>query len=375
MSEAGLPALVPRRRDWALPAGLLVAAFLLLVAGNLAGNGALGRFGSTGTVALPGWESGSLLRVLVMWAASWLPIIDPGAALLLVHVAIACMAALLTYRFLLVSGWPAVQAAFALALVASHGMLIYATTTASAEFVVLLSAAALIPAQRRLEAVGDVRSVINYSLTLTLLLMAGPPLAALIPLLVLAVPFHEAEARLKVQVFAAMLLVAAIPTLIIITGVWAMAGRAGIGMDVLALPFVEQFSLAGRPATLMMALLAATAPVALVLVIHGAVPDRRRKPVTTLVALALPLYLAVGNSAFDWQLAPWTPAGAMMATALGWLCATRVRPWMRWLTLAVLLVGSVMSWLLARAWAEATWLDGLLPVQLFGFDIVLPGLG
>jgi hypothetical protein len=172
-----------------------------------------------------------------------------------------------------------------------------------------------------------------------------------------------------------MLLVASIPTLIIITGVWAMAGRAGIGMDVLAQPLVEQFALAGRRATLMMVLLVATAPVALVLMIHGAVPDRRRKPVTTLVALALPLYLAVGNSTFDWQLAAWMPAGAMMATALGWLCATRVRPWMRWLTLALLLVSSVASWALARVWADPMWLDGLVPIQLYGLHIAIPALG
>lgn len=374
MSEASLPVLVSRRRDWAVPAGLLVAVFLLFVAGNLAGNGALAHVGSTGVLALPGWEQGSLLRVLVVWVAGWFAIVDAGAGLLLFHVSMAGVAALLTYRFLLVSGWPAAQAALALALLASHGVLIYATTTAGAEFLILLSLAALIPAQRRLEAVGDVQSVINYSLTLTLLLMAGPPLAALIPLLVLAVPIHEAEARQKPQVFAAMLLVASIPTLIIITGVWAMAARAGIGMDVLAQPFVEQFSLARRPAMLMMVLLVATAPVALVLVIHGAVPDRRRKPVTTLVALALPLYLAIGNSAFDWQLAPWMPAGAMMATALGWLCATRVRPWMRWLTLALLLVSSVVSWMLARVWADPIWLDGLLPIQLYGFHIAIPGL-
>lgn len=374
MSQAGLPVLAAPRRDWALPVGLLVAAFLLFVDGNLAGNGALGQVESTG-VALPGWEHGSLLRVLVVWVAGWFAVLDAGTALLLVHVSMASLAALLTYRFLLVSGWPAVQAALALALIASHGMLIYATTTTSAEFLVLLAIAALIPAQRRLEAVGDVQSVINYSLTLTLLLMAGPPLAVLIPLLVLAVPIHEAEARQKPQVFAAMLLVASIPTLIIITGVLAMAGRAGIGMDMLAQPFVEQFSLARRPATLMMVLLVATAPVALVLIIHGAVPDRRRKPVTTLVALALPLYLAIGNSTFDWQLAAWLPAGAMMATALGWLCATRVRPWMRWLTLALLLVSSVASWMLARIWADPMWLDGLLPIQLYGLQISIPALG
>lgn len=375
MSMPGLPQLARPRRDWAVPAGLLVAVFLLLIGGNLAGNGALGQVDPAGALALPGWEHGSLLRVLVVWIASWLVIIDANTALALVYVMMAGVAAVLAYRFLRVSDWPAVQALVALALVASHGLLIYATTTTSAEFLVLLAAAALIPAQRRLEAVGDVQSIINYGLTLPLLLMAGPPLAALIPLLVLAVPFREAEARQKPQVFAAMLLVAFVPTLIITTGVWAMAARAGIGIDVLARPFVELFVPVRRPVALMMALLATTAPVGLALVIHGAVPDRRRKPLTTLIAVALPLYLAIGNSLFDWRLAVWTPAAVMMATVLGWLCATRVRPWMRWLVLAMLLVSSLASWLLAPLWADPAWLDGLLPIQLYSLHVAIPGLG
>ncbi len=367
MSQTGLPLLAPPRRDFALPAGLLVAAFLLFLGGNLAGNGVLGQVGPTGALALPGWEHGSLLRVLVVWVASWFFFIDASTALLLVHVLMACIAALLTYRFLLVSGWPAVQAMLALALIAAHGMLIYATTTTSAEFLILLAVAALIPAQRRLEAVGDVQSVINYSLTLTLLLVAGPPLAVLVPVLALAVPFREAEAQGKPQIFAAMLLVAIVPTLIIIAGVWAMAARAGIGLDLLAQPFIADFVPVRQPVATMIILSAVTAPVALVLVVHGAIPDRRRKPLTTVVALALPFYLAIGNSLFDWQLAPWTPAAAMLATALGWLCATRVRPWMRWLTLAMLLVSALASWLLARLWADPAWLDGLMPIQLYGF--------
>ena len=375
MSLSGLPMMARPRRDWAVPAGLLVAIFFLLIGGNLAGNGALNSVSHISALSLPGWENGSLLRVLVLWVASWSVLIDANTALMLVYVLMASVGAFLAYRFLRVSDWPAVQALVALALVASHGMLIYATTTASAEFLILLAAAALIPAQRRLEAVGDVQSIINYGLTLPLLLMAGPPLAALIPLLVLAVPFREAEARQKPQVFATLLLVAFVPTLIIITGVWAMAGRVGIGIDVLVQPFAERFVPVRRPVALMMALLAATAPVALILVIHGVIPDRRRKPVSTLIALALPLYLAIGNSLFDWQLAPWTPAAAMMATALGWLCATRVRPWMRWLILAMLLVSSLASWLLARFWADPAWLDGLLPIQLYGLHIAVPGLG
>lgn len=375
MSMSGPSTVARPRRDWAVPTGLLVAVFLLLIGGNLAGNGVVVPAGPTEFLALPGWEHGSLLRVLTVSVASWLGFVDADTALALVYVLMASVAAVLAYRFLRVSDWPAVQAMVALVLVASHGILIYATTTTSAEFLILLSLAALIPAQRRLEAVGDVQSIINYGLTLPLLLMAGPSVAALIPLLVLAVPFGEAEARRKPGVFGAMLLVAFVPTLIIITGVWAMAGRVGIGIDMLVRPFVEHFTPASQPVLPMLLLLAATAPVALALAMHGVIPDRRRKPLTTLVALALPLYLAIGNSLFDWQLAPWTPAAAMMATALGWLCSTRVRPWMRWLVLALLLVSSLACWLLARLWADPAWLDGLLPIQLYGLPIGVPGLG
>ncbi len=371
----GITLVTPGRRDLALPAGLLVAAFLLFLGGNLAGNGVLGQIDPTAATTLPGWEHGSLLRVLAVWVASWFVFVDASTGLLLVYVLMACIGAFLTYRFLLVSGWPALQAMLALALIAAHGVLIYATTTTSAEFLLLLAVAALIPAQRRLDAVGDVQSVINYSLTLTLLLMAGPSLAILVPFLVLVVPLRENDARQKPQVFAAMLLVAVVPTLIIITGVWAMAARAGLSLDLLVQPFVQDFVPVRRPVAAMIALSAVTAPVAAILVIHGAIPDRRRKPLTTVVALALPLYLAVGNSIFDWQLTPWTPAAAVMATAMGWLCATRVRPWMRWLTLAMLFVSSLASWLVARLWADPAWLDGLMPIQLFDLRVVVPGLG
>lgn len=378
MSQSGQSMIARSRADWAVPAGLLVAAFLLLLGGNLAGNGAFAQAVATGPAVLHGWEQGSLLRVLVVWVASGLGLFDADTALLLLHVLMASLCAILFYRFLRVSDWPSMQALVAVALVASNGVLLNGVTTASPDFPILLAVAALIPAQRRLESVGDVQSIINYGLTLPLLLLAGPPLAALIAVLVLAVPFSEAEAREKPQVFAAMWLVAVVPTLIVITGVWAMAGRAGIGMDVLAQPFADRFALvSGSVSPLLPALfmLVAMAPVALVLVAHAIVPDPRRKLLTTLIALALPLYLAVGNSVFAWQLAPWTPAAAMMATTVGWLGTTRVRPWMRWMVLAMLLASSLGSWLLAPMWAEPAWLGGLWPIRLFGLPIETPGLG
>lgn len=190
----------------------------------------------------------------------------------------------------------------------------------------------------------------------------------------LAVPFREAEARQKPSAFAAMLLVAVVPALIIVAGVVAMAGRAGIGLDILLRPFAEAFTPTWSPVVPMLFLLVTTAPVALLLFAHAVIPDRRRKLLTTLVAFALPVYLAMGNSAFDWQLATWAPAAVMMATVLGWLCSTRTRPWMRWLALGLLAFSSAGSWLLAPFWADPVWLHGLLPIQLNGLDITVPGL-
>ena len=371
MSPVALPiASGARRRDWAVPVGVLVAIVLLVVGGNLAGNGVFPQAYQVGTLALPGWEQGSLLRVLVLWVASWPSFaIDGDTALLFVYILLASICVVVTYRALRVSDWPVTQALLAVALVASHGVLLYAVTTSSREFLMVIAAGALIPAVRRLEAVGDVQAIINYGLTLTLLLIAGPELAVLIPLLVLAVPFREAEARQKPQVFAAMLLVAVVPALIVVAGVWAMAARAGIDIGMLAAPFGQAFTPTRSPLLPGLILLAVAAPVAATLLLHVAIPDRRRKIFTSLFAIALPLYIAVGNSMFDWKLAAWTPAAIMMATVMGWLGTTRVRPWMRWVVLGLLLLSSLGSWLLARSWADPAWLGGLLPIQLYGFDI------
>lgn len=361
------------RRSLAVPAGLLVAIFLLVIGGNLAGNGVFGAIAPGGAVALPGWEHGSLLRVLCVWLASWFGfVLDPETALVLVYVGLASIAAVLTYASLRRSNWPAPQAFFALAMVAGHGVLLFSVTMASHEFLLVLAAGILIPACRRLESVGDVQSIINYGLTLPLLLMAGPTLAALIPLLVLAVPFGEAEARQKPSVFAAMLVVAIVPVLIVVVGVWAMAARAGIGFSVLAEPFEAAFLRSSSPILAPTLLMLATAPVALVVLLHMIVPDRRRQFATSMLALFLPLYLLIGNSLFDWQLAPWTPAAMMLATTLGWLSATRLRVWMQWLTLALLALSLMASWLLAGSWAAPAWLGGLLPLRLFSYSMGLP---
>ena len=355
-----------QHRDWAAPVGVVVALVLLLVGGNLAGNGVPPMVVSGEAGMLPGWEHGSMLRVLAVWVDSWFGFaVSADSGLVLLYVLLAGVGSTVAYRALRVSDWPAGQALLAVALFAANGLLVYAVTTASPEFLLVLVLAALIPARRQLEAVGDVQSIINYSLTLTLLLMAGPPLALILPLLVLAVPLREAEARKKPGVFGAMLLVAVVPTLIIMAGVGVMAARAGVSLDTLIGPLASAVSPSSQPIFMPLLLMTTLAPVGVVMISHLLMADRRRKLLTTLLALLLPVYLLVGNTQLDWRLAAWFPAAAMLATAMGWLGATRIRPSMRLLALVLLAVGGMASWFVAPLWADAAWLDGLMPIRFF----------
>ncbi|HEY0031804.1 MAG TPA: hypothetical protein VGB81_00910 [Devosia sp.] len=356
------------RTALALPAGLLMAIFLLLAGGNLAGNGSLSS--TIAAHALPGWDDGSLLRLMMLLSASGLePLLSRPTALILIWVTLATLAAATSYGMLRANDWPSWQALSLLGLIVSQGMMLLAITAATPEFLVVLIVGVLIPACRRLEAVGDVQAILNFSLALPLLLLAGPPLAALLPLLVLAVPLREGEARRSARVFAAMLLVAVTPLLIILAGVIVMAARAGIGLHTMVEPFVAAFSPINQPSLQPLLLMLISAPAMLSLVIHLFVPDRRRKVLTTMLALLAPVYLGLGNTVFSWGFSQWLPATAMLGTLLGWLSATRVRPGLRATTLILMLAGVIASWLLAGSWAEPGWLKALLPLRLFWFQI------
>ena len=368
--SASLPRIVPKK-TWVRPAaiGLLTAMVLLLLGGNLAGNGALERSVAAQDMLLR-WEQGSLLQGLIDWLAGWfIGVVDLRTALALIYITVAAVGAAALFRQLRTSDWPLVPAVLALLLVVSHPMLLQTVTTAGPEFLIVIATALLIPGRRGLEAVGDAQSVINYGLILPLLLMAGPSLAALIPFLLLAVPLSDPEARRRPRAFLAMLLVGIVPVLIIVLGVVVIAARSGIGPGALIAPFMRAFE--AQQSSLMgpVALMALSAPVGFAVLLHALIPDRRRKVFTSAMVAVVPLYLAVGNSLFAFNLSPWLPAVALMAAALGWLAATRIRSWMHWLVLLLLLAGSAASWWLAPHWSQPGWLDGLMPIQLFGWQV------
>ncbi len=354
--------------DWVPAAALIAGLGLLLVGGNLAGNGVFAT--ASGSTWLAGWETGSMLRVLALWVASWLGAILPqDTALTLLYVLLAAMGAAGVFQQLRKSDWPGWQAALALLLLLAHPMLLQSVTLATPEFLSLIAVALLVPARRRLEAVGDVQSILSYGLLLPLLLLAGPPLAALIPVLMLAVPLSEREARGNVGIFLAMLIVAVIPVVIVVLGIWSMTARLGIGANILLAPFVEAYRPGGAPYIQPLMLLLTSAPIGLVVIAHMIIPDRRRKLMTSLLVLALPLWLVVGNSLFSFSLPPWQPAMILLGTSIGWLCATRIRPGTRVLALGLLAAGVAASWALAPVWSDPSWLEGLLPIRLFGLSL------
>jgi hypothetical protein len=361
------PAPLAGRSDWVPLAGAVTAMVMLVLGGNLAGNGILGAQ-SIGAGVVPGWEYGSLLRVLLVWMAGWIaPGVDHGTALVLLHAFIAALGGASFVRLLRVSNWPTWQALLALVLVTAHPVVIQAVTLTSPEFLLAIAAYMLIPARRRLEAIGDVQAVVGYGLVLIALLLSGPALAALIPLLILAVPVSDREGRGNPGIFSALLLVAITPVLIVVLGVWSMWARAGLGMDLLAAPFVAAFRpSAGDPTNALLLMLVA-APVALAVLLHVVIPDRRRQVFTSLLVVVLPLYLALGNAWLGFGLAPWGPGLVLLAATMGWLGATRIRPWMRYLVLALLLMGTAASWWLGPFWSDPGWLDALMPIQLFGY--------
>lgn len=352
-------------KEWWTAAGLLVSIALLLAGGNLAGNGVFAAVQSGGI--LPGWEQGSLLRVLLIWMAGWFgAVLDTSTALVLIYVGLAAFAGASTYRSLRQSDWPGWMALLALVLLLAHPMLLQSITLATPEFVLMLAAGMLIPARRLLEAVGDVQSVLGYGLVLPVLLLAGPPLALLILPLVMAVPLSEREARRNGGVFLAMSVVAIIPVIIVILGVWSMTARVGIGMDYLLAPFAQAYSIDQASPVQPMILLAIGAPVGLTVILHMIVPDRRRKIMTSLLVLGVPAWVLLGNSYLSFGVQPWAPALILVGTSMGWLAATRVRPWMRWMVLGLMLVGDAASWTLAPFWSDPAWLNGLMPIHLFG---------
>src|SRR5690606_38994961 len=91
--------------------------------------------------------------------------------------AAACFVGLMLawlFRRLLYNNWPPLEAVALIAGVAGNAVLVGAITVDRTAVPVMLAAAALIPAIRRMEAVGDVQAEMGFGLVLAILVLASP---------------------------------------------------------------------------------------------------------------------------------------------------------------------------------------------------------
>ena len=189
----------------------------------------------------------------------------------------------------------------------------------------------------------------SFGLVLPLLLLAGPATTLLIVPLAIASALANPDGRSDRGAFVALLVVAMMPTLIMVVAVFGFGLAAGIDPAELILPYAHAFS-GMRFATFGSALndLLILAPVAALPIVHCFFADRRRRLVSALAVVGLPLYLALGNAVFPWHLPVWTPAAALLACFAAWLAVARVRGPFRVAALLLLAGSAAASWLLPR---------------------------
>ena len=308
------------------------------------------------------WRNGQWLSQLLLFFVRFLP----GEAMQ--QLVLSFLAATLTgsllglqYHTMRSNRWTILGAAAVVLILAVHPLVLYTVTAAQRPIPIYVAFALLIPAIRRVAAVGDVQSEVTLGLTLPLLLLAGPHTAPLIlPLTVLCAASNR-DARYDLRAFLAMFIVAVVPSLVIVIGIVGFSLRAGLDMSAVLAPYANLF---GAPHFERWASgllpLAFASPMALVPLLHCLIPDRRREAWSTLAVIGFPIYLAVGQGVFAWDLPYWAPATALLFCFASWLTVTRLH-WMMRLLGVLLMVPSL--WLGFRYGGiidDPAWLDGLL---------------
>ena len=258
------------------------------------------------------------------------------------------------------SDWSAAGATLLLVLLGGQALLLYPITSAGLVLPTLIALGALIPAIRRLESVGDVQADVSFGLVLPLLLLAGPATTLLIVPLAVASALANPDGRSHRAAFVAMLLVAVMPTLIVIVAVFGFGIAAGIDPAELILPYARAFAsvrFSGLGEGL--ADLLVVMPLGAIPVVYCFFKDRRRRPVSALAVVGLPLYLALGNAVFPWNLPAWTPAAALLGCFATWLAVARLRAPFRIAALVLLAVSAAASWLLPAVINDPAWIEAL----------------
>ncbi len=326
------------------------------------------------------WRNGGWLSQLVLSLVGLVPNLDWQQTILsLTAAVVAGLAFGLLYDRLRASGWTIVGSVAMLVLLASHANVLYAITAASRGLPLYFAFAALIPAIRQMEDVGDVQSTIGLGLLMPLLLLAGPLTTPLIVPLALGAALADPDGRRDPRAFAAMLLVAVIPALIVAIGVVGFVAQSGIGIVNVILPYYATYgALRMGDVAQSLGILFTFAPVAVVPLLYCIWPNlpERRYVWSALAVVAMPVWLAVGRMIFNSSMLPFVPAVALLAAYISWLCVVRLPFLLRTIAMLALAIAVLASWTQTGFWDDPLWKAALfsgLPTDP-GYLGLRPGL-
>lgn len=324
------------------------------------------------------WRTGGWLSHVVLRVVSLLPGTHlQQLALSLTAAAVSGVAFGVLYGRLRANGWFRIGAFVALAALLLHAGMLYTLTASSQAIPLYLAFAALIPAIRTLEDVGDVQSAIGLGLLMPLLLLASPVAAVLILPLAIATALADPDGRRDPRAFVAMLLVAILPSIIVALGIIGFLIQARMDIFAAAYPYLSTYAnLRFDPVALVAGIkaLAVFSPVLLIPLLYCLWPQlpERRHVFSAAAVIVLPLYLVVAQAIVATTMTPIVPPLALLAALVSWLAVVRLPFQLRLLALALLALSALASWTYTDLWDDPAWKAALFndqPAAVAAFDL------
>lgn len=359
--------LAPAKKRFWRPATVLVAllsmAIFMLLARHVIDGGYL-RKDIAALQAGDAWKTGGWLSQVVLRVVALIPETQLQQTVLSLIASVASGLALgALYDRLRANGWVVIGALLVLLSVGLHAGGLYTLTASSRSIPLYVAFAALIPAIRSMEDVGDVQSAIGLGLLLPLLLLASPITAPLILPFAIGAALADRDARRDPRAFIAMLLVAVLPTLIVAIGILGFLAQSGFDLALVLVPYVRAYSALkwgdwwGSLAAL--AVYAPVLAVPLAYVVWPKLPERRHV-YSALAILVLPLSLVLARTVLNTTMTAIVPAMALIACFVSWLAVVRLPRALRVLALALLALSAVLSWTQTSYWDDPEWRAALV---------------
>lgn len=267
------------------------------------------------------------------------------------------------YYLLRTDSWPIPLAVLAVLALGLHSGLLYGITAEGRYLPIYFVVAAMVPAIRHIEEVGDVQSAIGLSLLLPMLLLASPVTTLFILPLALAATLADPDGRSDPRAFVAMLLVATLPTVITIIGILGFMAQAGLDLSTAILPYVKLYSswqfgdLLASVTTLVV-----FAPVLAVPLLYCVWPDlqQRRSIVSALAVIALPLALSVARVVLSTDMPAFVPPVTLLTAFICWAGITRLPRTLQIFSVLLLFASVASSWYFGGFAEQPRWAAALL---------------